>query len=344
MDFNLGIFLFLDIEHFLTMATFNFCREDLVKFLCLNFQTTAQKSTKKLIPHITWAYINCKDNHQAFKNTLENILKFLIDFDPETSSALITKPDSPDSNYKRANFDRLMNVPSNCTCVYPKHITLINGFLSTLENPLLLALHHDQHYNLSGIVNLYVDPLRKSDFSQDVNGTLELISLYAALKGYLEIAEIVAEKLGPKIYIDHVLDIMSKCSCWINEDVLKFMASKIDEDDKDKIGSLKDSSLHIAAKEKKFKFIINFAPFSTTIYQPDENGKNALILLMGLKENDLELQEAIDKLMSHGMKLDAKPDQKSFDLDHDLDDFDYESATFSEGESDLEEGEDSKQN
>ena len=53
----------------------------------------------------------------------------------------------------------------------------------------------------------------------------------------------------------------------------------------------------------------------------------------------LELQEAIDKLMfhgMHGMKLDAKPDQKPFDLDHDLDDFDYESE-YAESDSELDE-------
>ena len=319
------------------MATFNFCREDLVKFLCLNYQTTAQKSIENLIPHITWAYINCKDNHQAFKNTLENILKFLIDFDPETTTALVTKPDP---NYSRANFDMNMAVTTICTCVFPNTTLpskLYNCLKATVENPLLLALHHDQHYNLSDIVNLFTDPLRKATFPQETKlATLELISVYAALRGYLEIVEIVAEKLDPELYVNHVIDIMSKCCCWVNEDVLKFMASKIDEDDKDKIRTSKDSSLHIAAKEKKFKFIINFAPFSTTIYKPDENGKNALLLLMELSGNGLELQEAIDKLMSHGMKLDAKPDQKSFDLDHDLDDFDYESE-YAESDSELDE-------
>ena len=324
------------------MATFNFCREDLVKFLCLNYQTTAQKLTKKLIPHITWAYINCKDNHQAFKNTLENILNFLIDFDPETSCALVTKPE-PKS--KRTNFDRIMTVPANCTCVIPNHTTffetLYEDFLSTKQNPLLLALHHDQHYNLSDIVNLFADPLRKAKFPEETKlPTLELISLYAALRGYLEIAEIVAEKLGPKVYVNHVIDIMIKCCCWVNGDVLKFMASKIDEDDKENIRNLQNSSLHVAAKMKDFQFIINFAPFSTTIYKPDENGKNALLLLMEISGNGLELQEAIDKLMFHGMqgmKLDAKPDQKPIDLDHDLDhdlnDFDYESES---AESDFE--------
>ena len=59
---------------------------------------------------------------------------------------------------------------------------------------------------------------------------------------------------------------------------------------------------------------------------------------MELNGNGLELQEAIDKLMSHGMKLDAKPDQKSFDLDldHDLDDFNYESES-AESDSELDE-------
>ena len=340
LDFNLGILLFLGIEHFLTMATFNFCREDLVKFLCLNYQTTAQKSIENLIPHITWAYINCKDNHQAFKNTLENILKFLIDFDPETTAAIVTKPDP---NYNRANFDLNMAVTTICTCVFPNTTLpskLYNCLKATVENPLLLALHHDQHYNFSDIVNLFIDPLRKARFPQETKlSTLELISVYAALRGYLEIAEIVAEKMGPKIYVDHVIEIMSRCSCWVNEDVLKFMASKIDEDDKENIRNLQNSSLHVAAKMKDFQFIINFAPFSTTIYKPDENGKNALLSLMELNGNGLELQKAINKLMSHGMKLDTKPDQKSFDLDHiihDLNDFDYESES-AESDSELDE-------
>ena len=211
-------------------------------------------------------------------------------------------------------------------------------FQTIVENPLLMALHYDQNYELCGIVNLFTNALR--NVRQEIRPeVLELINLYAALRGYLEIAEIIAEKLGPKMYANLAKDIMKKCSCWVDKNVWNFMASKIDQDDKENIMNLQDSSLHVAAKMKDFQFIINFAPFSTTIYKPDENGKNALLLLMEISGNGLELQKAINKLMSHGMKLDTKPDQKSFDLDHiihDLNDFDYESES-AESDSELDE-------
>ena len=312
--------LFLGIKRLLTIATFNYCKEDHVKFLCLKYQDFAKAFARKLIPHITWSIITCKNEHPVFKRSLTNILKFLIDFAPNSNAAVIVT--MIDAKSKRDTFEEVMAIPTNCTCVHPKKQVISKHlqnsvFQTTVENPLLMALHHDQNYELSRIVNLFTNALR--NIPQEIRPeVLELINLYAALRGYLEIAEIIAEKLGPKMYANLAKDIMKKCSCWVDENILKFMASKIDQDDKEKIMNLQDSSLHVAAKKKDFQFIINFAPFSTTINELGENGENALMLLFELKDTDSKLKEkAIDLLMYYGTKKNSEfQQQKVNDSDH----------------------------
>ena len=289
-----------------------------MKFLCLKYQDFAKAFARKLIPHITWSIITCKNEHPVFKRSLTNILEFLINFAPISNAAVIVT--MIDAKSKRDTFEEVMAIPTDCTCVHPKKQVISKHlqnsvFQTTVENPLLMALHHDQNYELSRIVNLFTNALR--NIPQEIRPeVLELINLYAALRGYLEIAKIIAEKLGPKMYANLAKDIMKKCSCWVDENILKFMASKIDQDDKEKIMNLQDSSLHVAAKKKDFQFIINFAPFSTTINELGENGENALMLLFELKEVDSKLKEkAIDLLMYCGTKKNSEFQQKVNDSD-----------------------------
>ena len=172
-----------------------------------------------------------------------------------------------------------------------------------MNNPFLMALHHDKDHQLSNMVILFAKFLTKVKYPEGIEkSVLESINFYAALRGYREIAEAVAEIVGPRIYANWSIDLMQDCLCWIDENVLKFMAFKIDQDDWQKIINSEDSSIHVAVKKCQWQFIANFAPYSTTIFEKGQNGRNALS--SSLKPSfDLKQQgKAVCKLLYHGMK------------------------------------------
>ena len=74
---------------------------------------------------------------------------------------------------------------------------------------------------------------------------------------------------------------------------------KSDQNDLEKINAYKDTSLHKAAKEGNFKFIMNFAPYSSTVHEKDQNGRNTLFyVLKTFHLSSEELQEmAVETLM-----------------------------------------------
>ena len=76
----------------------------------------------------------------------------------------------------------------------PKELVTFSG----LYNPFLMALHHDKDHQLSDMMNLFATVLRQVRYQEEIKlPVLESINFYAALRGYVEIAEIVAEKVGP---------------------------------------------------------------------------------------------------------------------------------------------------
>ena len=191
------------------------------------------------------------------------------------------------------------------------------------------------------ILSVLADPLRKLKYPQDVAYyVLQRIHYYAAIEGYFEIASIVAEKLGQK-YVDLATIFMSNNTDRMNKDLFNLMASKIDQNDLEKIIDSKDTSLHKAAKEGNFKFIMNFAPYSSTVHEKDQTGRNTLFyVLKSFHLSSEELQEmAVETLMKLNVvqdndeKLETKLEA---DSDFRLEDSENESVDLYESESECE--------
>ena len=153
---------------------------------------------------------------------------------------------------------------------------------------------------LNNVLKLFVHSLKYMKYPEIGDDILQMIHKLAALRGFVEVATIVAEKLDKK-YVDFASKILMENTDWIKENVLNFMASKIDQNDVKTIKDSKISSLHIAALERNMQFIVNFAPFSTTIHEKDQNGKNALSLV--LDSIDLsQLEEKAAKVLMDTMQ------------------------------------------
>ena len=153
--------------------------------------------------------------------------------------------------------------------------------------------------------------------------------------------------MGNEAYADLAMDLMNNCIHWMDESVLKFMASVIDEQDVKKINNYEETSLHAAAKKGFLNYIINFAPFSSNCHEKDHNGKTALLLIWEWKNLPLSDQFGI-----HGNAIQAKAEttlmacietrkvQKDFDelnfynLEQDSDDDYFEDSEENDSEFD----------
>ena len=154
--------------------------------------------------------------------------------------------------------------------------------------------------------------------------------------------------MGNEAYADLAMDLMNNCIHWMDESVLKFMASIIDDQDVKKINNYEETSLHAAAKNGKMNYIINFAPFSSTSHEKDHKGKTALLLLIWDSKNDHSdhqdgnhgnpiREKAVKTLMSC---IETEKVQKDFDeldfydLEQDSDDDYFEDSEDNESEVD----------
>ena len=334
-----GTFLIL-----LKTATMKYFREDLVKLLCLTYPNYATKLPATFISNLFLLSMSLKE---TLNPKLIRILPFFMNTLTDTE-LLITKADS---QYIKDFCLPAIKDYSSCKCIIQMRNQSITGNLNPLsqeKNVLIIALHHDIDYQNIDLIDVLLEPLRstKFDMNTDVE-VLEVINEYAALRGYLEIANIVAEKMGNEAYVDLAMDIMNNCIHWMDESVLKFMASIIDNQDVKKINNYEETSLHAAAKNGKMNYIINFAPFSSTCHKKDHNGKTALLLIWEWKNLPLSDQFGI-----HGNAIQAKAEttlmacietrkvQKDFDelnfydLEQDSDDDYFEDSEENDSEVD----------
>ena len=85
-----------------------------------------------------------------------------------------------------------------------------------------------------------------------------------------------------------------------------------------KVENFEDTSLHVSAMKMEWQFIINFAPFSSTIAEKClREGKNALGLVLDINTSDLEHTEKIlHQKASESLTFNAKsaPDEKVQDF------------------------------
>ena len=289
----------------LKTASIKFFREDLVKLFCHTYPKYASKIPATFISNIVWLVTSynqqCMAKYQlqpTMKTKLIKILAFFIDNLSDTDH-LIKKANT--------NFIKSFCLPaikdySGCTCVMGMINKIPGNPLTQENNVLITALHNDVDYQNIDLINALLEPLRRAKFDMNTDAeVLEVINEYAAMKGYLEIAKIVAEKMGMEAYADLAMIVMDQCIHWMDESVLKFMASVIDEQDVKKINNYEETSLHAAAKKGFLNYIINFAPFSSTSHKKDQNGKTALLLIWEWKK-----YYSNDQFGIHGNAIQAK--------------------------------------
>ena len=327
----------------LKTAAMKYFRKDLVKLFCFAHNVTKLPAsfTTDLVGLIT-----TYDQYPTLKTKLIRILAFLMDTLTNTD-LLVMKANS--QSIKDFCLPAIKDY-SGCKCINPmkNHSTTKNLAIQE-KNILITALHYDVHYQNIGLIEVLMEPLRRAKFDMNTDSeVLEVINEYAALRGYLEIAKIVAEKMGNEAYADLAMDLMNNCIHWMDESVLKFMASIIDDQDVKKINNYEETSLHAAAKNGKMNYIINFAPFSSTSHEKDHKGKTALLLLIWDSKNDHSdhqdgnhgnpiREKAVKTLMSC---IETEKVQKDFDeldfydLEQDSDDDYYEDSEEDDSEVD----------
>ena len=179
---------------------------------------------KTLIMLLSWSIINCHLNFpqlQTLKEKLTKVLAVFIELFPDDVAELISQVDY---KYIKPKFFSTTDMIPNGTCGSPCQLVPKKLVLRDFYNPLLTALHYDKDHQLNNMVNLFATVLRKVRNPQEIKShVLESMNFYAALNGYREIAEFVAEIVGPKRYAELSIDFMQNCLCWIDENVLEFM-------------------------------------------------------------------------------------------------------------------------
>ena len=292
----------VDINRLLFFAMYNFCQKDIVKHL-LRYNFELFEATETLIMQLSWRIINCQFNFPQLHTVKENLTKVLSVFIELFPSVIAKCISEVDHKYMRTKFELGTYMIPNGSCGNPCQLVPKELAYMDFYNPLLTALHYDKDHQLNNMINLFATVLIKVRYPQGIKlSVLGSLNFYAALKGYREIAEIVAEKVGPNMYANLSIVFMQKCICWIDENVLKFMAFIIDQDDWQKITNSEDSSLHVAAKKKNWQFIKNFAPFSTTIFEKGKEGRNALLLSLRSSLDITQRVKIVSEMFYHGMK------------------------------------------
>ena len=275
------------------LSIFVFKRQDIAKIICEKNHNFWQSSwSKQCIKNVTQVILKCDTHHY------KDILNFLIDITNEPESMVTFYDEKYEKNIIEF-LTKFSNCQTNCAKNLPQ--PQFDEFWSQgditpnrkLQNPLFMILHNKFYYRHEEMITIFTKLLKKVTYPQQISrSVLILLNKYAALTGCLEIAKIIEEKLGP-VYVALAIQIMQKCSHWAKENVLKFMALKIDKHDKMKVENFEDTSLHVSAKKMEWQFIINFAPFSSTIAEKCLNRKNALGLVLDINTSDLEPTEKI---------------------------------------------------
>ena len=96
------------------------------------------------------------------------------------------------------------------------------------QNALVLALSYDFHNDQIDLVHAFTEPLQKVKYPKEISQSILVkINELAALRSYLKISEIIAEKIGTEKYVHLAIDFMEKWRDYVDEKVVNFMKSKI---------------------------------------------------------------------------------------------------------------------
>ena len=209
---------------FLKIATFNYCRSDLVELLCQKFSDCVQNLSEEFILSVIKVIITCDESTVNVADTVI-VKKALIDIlntimnNPINNQCLAINPGTyydtePDKFYLETH-------PLDWFRFQMEWIPR-----DGIKNPFIMALHMDKYYKHLKLVRPFIKHFKKVKYPQEIGfDVLKLINLYAILRGYPEIASIVAEKLGSDIYIIFIKEIMTDCPYWATNQVKKIVKS-----------------------------------------------------------------------------------------------------------------------
>ena len=227
------IFLATKIEDcfaiLMKFAIFHSCRPELVKYLIEYLRTNPLKLTNRtglkfklrnFVTDIIWVLVYWPNRiNPETKAKFIEMVDLLMD-NIDRTDILVTMPDS---NF---TLERLWNEKwfpvktkqflKSCGRAEPK-------FPWDVHNPFLMVLYHDKNQNYVEVIKIFAKVL-KNDEHLINDYVLETINFYAAMKGYVDVMKIVAEKIGKK-YVNFAMRIMKNFDNGLDLKVLDFLSN-----------------------------------------------------------------------------------------------------------------------
>ena len=296
----------VDIPKLMLFSALYFVREDVVRLLNKLFPNFGQQFARDHIEDIAKT-ISKAEKYPHVQEKLTNILNFF-----PNQLGLVKSPKMLDMIHQLAGLhgfvQMITTVAENLTQGHvEKAIDIMTKNTEMCQYDVLSKAARSSivKEKISHVLTLLLHPLRNMKYPEELkNESLLIIHKLAALTGFVEIVEIISEKFD-KDYIEIAIEIMNKNTDWINKDALRFLGSKIDQNDVKTFTASKVSSMLIAAKKRHLQFIVNFAPFSTTVHEKDQSGKTTLLLVLDLDDlssTDQKLQEKAAKILMETMQ------------------------------------------
>ena len=213
--------LFCTFQKLLANAV-KLCREDMVKLLYKEFPQFWPKLSTDFIFDITKAILRCtRMKYPTIKIKLMSILAFFISTDKDCTFITID-----------VGTDHTHVLP----CPYGQE-----HFIPS--NSLAYALLEDRKsFQNIDLINLFIKPLEMVKYPEEISfENLAAINEYAALRGCVEILNIIARKLWDE-YVDLAYEILEKKSTsdYIDDDVVNFMRARIRGDEIPNLSFLMD--------------------------------------------------------------------------------------------------------
>ena len=209
-------------------AIFHSCRPEFVEYLIEYLRTNPHKLTdrtglkfklRNFVTDIIWVLVYWPNMNPEMKAKFIEMVDLLMN-NMDRTDILVTMPDS-NFTYKRLWNEKLFPVKTkqflkSCGRAGPK-------FPWDVHNPFLMVLYHDKNQNYVEVIKIFAKVLKNDEhFINDY--VLETINFYAAMKGYVDVMKIVAEKIGKK-YVNFAMRIMKNFDNGLDLKVLDFLSN-----------------------------------------------------------------------------------------------------------------------
>ena len=237
------IFLATKIEDcfaiLMKFAIFHSCRPELVKYLIEYLRTNPLKLTNRtglkfklrnFVTDIIWVLVYWPNMNHETKAKFIEMVDLLMD-NMDRADILVTMPDS-NFTFERLWNDVLLKKFMKSWGSHRNPLDSCGGSVGPkypwdVHNPFLMVLYHDKNKNYIEVIKIFAQVL-KNDEHPVTENVLETINFYAAMKGYVEVMQIVAEKSGEK-YVNFAMRIMKNFVHGLDQEVLEFLAKFIDD-------------------------------------------------------------------------------------------------------------------